>query len=36
MKKIINKPDDVVAEMLKGLELANPEKLGVILEKQIV
>ncbi len=36
MKKIINKPDDVVAEMLKGLELANPGKLKVNLEKQIV
>ena len=36
MKKIINKPDDVVPEMLKGLELANPGKLKVNLEKQIV
>ena len=36
MKKIINKPDDVVPEMLKGLELANPGKLKVNLEKQII
>ncbi len=36
MKKIINKPDDVVTEMLKGLELSNPDKLKVILEKRIV
>jgi dihydroxyacetone kinase-like protein len=36
MKKIINKPDDVVTEMLRGLELANPDKLKVNLEKQIV
>lgn len=36
MKKIINKPDDFVAEMLKGLELSNLEKIGVIYDKKIV
>jgi Dihydroxyacetone kinase len=36
MKKIINKPDDFVGEMLKGLELSNPEKIGVIYDKRIV
>ena len=28
MKKIINKPDDVVGEMLKGLALSRPETIG--------
>jgi dihydroxyacetone kinase-like protein len=36
MKKIINKPDDFVGEMLKGLELSNPEKIGVLYDKRIV
>jgi phosphoenolpyruvate---glycerone phosphotransferase subunit DhaK len=36
MKKIINKPDDVVNEMLKGLVLANPEKLAAVYEKRII
>jgi dihydroxyacetone kinase-like protein len=36
MKKIINKPDDVVYEMLKGLVLANPERLSGIPEKRII
>ena len=36
MKKIINTPDNYVKDMLKGLELANPEKIGVIHEKRIV
>ncbi len=36
MKKIINKPDDFVCEMLRGLELSNPEKIGVLYDKRIV
>jgi dihydroxyacetone kinase-like protein len=36
LKKIINKPDDVVFEMLKGLALSNPDKIGLVLEKRIV
>jgi dihydroxyacetone kinase-like protein len=36
MKKIINKPDDFVGDMLKGLELSNPEKIGVLYDKRIV
>ena len=36
MKKIINHPDDVVHEMLKGLVLANPDKLDAILSKRII
>lgn len=36
MKKIINNPDDFVDDMLKGLELSNPEKIGVIYDKRIV
>lgn len=36
MKKIINKPDDVVYEMLKGLVMANPEKLAAVYEKRII
>jgi len=36
MKKIINKPEDVVFEMLEGLVLANPEKLAYIPEKRII
>lgn len=36
MKKIINNPDDVVAEMLKGLVLSKPKQLGLIAEKRIV
>ncbi len=36
MKKIINSADDVVGEMLKGLQLSNPEKIGVIYDKRIV
>jgi phosphoenolpyruvate---glycerone phosphotransferase subunit DhaK len=36
MKKIINKPDDVVFEMLKGLIASNPDKLAGIPEKRII
>jgi len=36
MKKIINKPDDVVYEMLKGLVMANPEKLAAVYDKRII
>jgi len=36
MKKIINKPDDVVVEMLKGLALSRPDSIGLIPEKRIV
>ena len=36
MKKIINKPEDVVAEMLKGLKVSNPKSIGLIPEKRIV
>ncbi len=36
MKKIINNPDDVVYEMLKGLLDSNPSKLAGILEKRII
>lgn len=36
MKKIINKPEDVVYEMLKGLLNSNPDKLAGILEKRII
>ncbi|MGM0366678.1 MAG: dihydroxyacetone kinase subunit DhaK [Actinomycetota bacterium] len=36
MKKIINKPEDVVYEMLKGLQDSRPESIGLIPEKRIV
>jgi len=36
MKKIINKPDDFVVDMLRGLELSNPDKIGVLYDKRIV
>src|SRR5665647_620041 len=36
MKKIINKPEEFVGDMLKGLELSNPEKIGVIYDKRLV
>jgi len=36
MKKIINKPEDVVHEMLKGLQDSRPETIGLIPEKRIV
>jgi phosphoenolpyruvate---glycerone phosphotransferase subunit DhaK len=36
MKKIINKPEDVVAEMLKGLVLSRPDLIGLIPEKKVV
>lgn len=36
MKKIINKPENVVLEMLEGLALANPEKLLYLPEKRII
>lgn len=36
MKKIINKPDDVVYEMLKGLRDSNPDKIAAVLEKRII
>ncbi|MDD3776232.1 MAG: dihydroxyacetone kinase subunit DhaK [Actinomycetota bacterium] len=36
MKKIINNPEDVVAEMLKGLADSKPDAIGLIPEKRIV
>jgi len=36
MKKIINNPEDVVHEMLKGLKDSRPETIGLIPEKRIV
>lgn len=36
MKKIINRPDQVVYEMLDGLVAANPGKLRLVREKKIV
>ncbi len=36
MKKIINKPDDVVFEMLKGLAAQRPDSIGLIPNKRIV
>jgi dihydroxyacetone kinase-like protein len=36
MKKIINNPDDVVGEMLKGLVASKPGQLGLIPDKRIV
>ncbi|MBM3705746.1 MAG: dihydroxyacetone kinase, partial [Actinobacteria bacterium] len=36
MKKIINKPDDMVHEMLKGLVLSNPDRLGAVFDKRII
>ncbi len=36
MKKIINKPEDVVHEMLKGLRDSRPDSLGWIPEKRII
>ena len=36
MKKIINRPDQMVYEMLDGLVAANPGKLKLIREKKIV
>jgi len=36
MKKIINNPDDVVGEMLKGLVASKPGQLGLVPEKRIV
>jgi dihydroxyacetone kinase-like protein len=36
MKKIINRPDQVVYEMLDGLVAANPGKLKLVREKKIV
>ncbi len=36
MKKIINRPDQVVNEMLDGLVAANPGKLKLVREKKIV
>jgi len=36
MKKIINRPDDVVYEMLDGLVAANPNTLKLVREKKIV
>ncbi len=36
MKKIINRPEDVVPEMLKGLIAANPDNLGLIPDKRII
>ena len=36
MKKIINRPDQVVYEMLDGLVAANPNKLKLVREKKIV
>ena len=36
MKKIINKPEDVVNEMLKGLKCSRPDSIEWIPEKRIV
>ena len=36
MKKIINNPEDVVHEMLKGLRDSRPDSLGWIPEKRII
>jgi dihydroxyacetone kinase-like protein len=36
MKKIINRPDQIVYEMLDGLVAANPGKLKLVREKKIV
>ena len=36
MKKIINDPESVVHEMLRGLELSNPDKIKVVYDKRIV
>lgn len=36
MKKLINKPDKVVSEMLEGLVAANSDKLRLVPEKKIV
>jgi len=36
MKKIINKPEDIVYEMMDGLVEANPEKFTYIREKKIL
>lgn len=36
MKKIINTPESYVSDMLRGLELSSPEKIGVIHDKRIV
>jgi dihydroxyacetone kinase-like protein len=36
MKKIINKPEDVVHEMLKGLVDSKPGSLGLVPEKRII
>ncbi|MCL5071139.1 MAG: dihydroxyacetone kinase subunit DhaK [Actinobacteria bacterium] len=36
MKKIINKPDNAVVEMLKGLALSKPDSIGLISEKRVV
>jgi len=36
MKKIFNKPEDVVYEMLDGLVAANPGKLKLVRDKKIV
>ena len=36
MKKIINTPESYVSDMLRGLELSSPEKIGVVHDKRIV
>src|SRR5665811_124752 len=36
MKKIINKPEDVVNEMLVGLQASRPDLLDINYEKRIV
>jgi dihydroxyacetone kinase-like protein len=36
MKKIINRPDQVVYEMLDGLVTANPDRLRLVRDKKIV
>ncbi|MDZ7838859.1 MAG: dihydroxyacetone kinase subunit DhaK [Actinomycetota bacterium] len=36
MKKIINKPEDVVSEMLQGLADSRPDTIGLTVEKRIV
>ena len=36
MKKIINKPEDVVKECLMGLQMANSDTLEYIPEKEVI
>ena len=36
MKKLVNKPEDVVFEMLDGLVAANPGKFTYVRDKKII